>query len=106
MFDPYSARAHFPALSASDAPIYFDGPGGTQVPERVIQAMANYLRAGNANLFDLPVPAVQRTHDVVREAREKAAVFIHAPRADDIIFGPNMTTITAHLWTSGTGKRS
>jgi cysteine desulfurase family protein (TIGR01976 family) len=99
-FDVEKARAQFPALNREidgQRPVFFDGPGGTQVPQRVLDAMVGYLGAYNSNLFDSPFFAVQKTHEVVREARVAAAAFVNAPRAEDIIFGASMSALTSHM---------
>lgn len=93
-------RAHFPALNQQVdgvTPIFLDGPGGTQVPKAVPEAMVNYLQYSNSNLLNSQFFAVKRTHELVAQARSKAAAFVNAPRADDIIFGQSMSAITAHL---------
>ena len=100
MFDPHVVRPFFPALQHhfnGRLPILFDGPGGTQVPSMVIDAMAQYLTTSNSNLGKTPFPTMLATHEVVRNARAAAAAFVNAPSADEIVFGPNMSTITAHL---------
>lgn len=99
-FDPEKIREQFPALNQTVegvAPIFFDGPGGTQVPGRVMKAMADYLSHANSNLLNSPFFGVQNTHKVVNEAREHAAAFFNAPSPKDIVFGANMSTITAHM---------
>lgn len=111
VFDASAIREKFPALMQSirgSAPVFLDGPGGTQVPKSVISAMGQYLETGNSNLLDSSFYAVQHTHDLVQEAREKAAAFVNAQNSDSIVFGANMTSITAHVsrsianeWKSG-----
>lgn len=93
-------RANFPALNQlidGKNPIFLDGPGGTQVPKSVTAAMSNYLEHYNSNLLNSPFFAVQKTHEVLAQARSKAATFVNAPKPEDIIFGQSMTAITAHL---------
>jgi len=92
-------RAAFPALAETDGHgrpyVYFDGPGGTQVPQTVIDAMADYLSRSNANAHGAFVTS-QRTDEVIAAAREAAAdLFNGAP--EEIVFGANMTTLTFHL---------
>lgn len=90
-------RARFPALQQTDAYgrpyVFFDGPGGTQVPQSVIDAMADYLVRANANTHGLYATS-RRTDQVIEEARHAMADFLNAPSPDEIIFGPNMTTLT------------
>jgi cysteine desulfurase family protein (TIGR01976 family) len=99
MFDVESCRAQFPALHRSidgRTPIFLDGPGGTQVPQAVVDAMVRYLTTCNANHGG--VFATSRDSDqVLRAAHEAMADLINAPSPDEIIFGPNMTTLTFHL---------
>lgn len=95
-----SIRRRFPALcqeASGSAPVFLDGTGGTQVPRSVLEAMSGYLEQGNSNLSDSPFFAVQKTREIVRQAREKAAAFLNVPDPQTVIFGANMTTLTAHL---------
>ncbi|MCA1628005.1 MAG: cysteine desulfurase-like protein [Acidobacteria bacterium] len=91
-------RTHFPALDRSHAGhqvAYFDGPGGTQVPRRVVDAMADYLFHHNANThWEYPTSA--ETDAAIDYARGALADFLHASPAE-IAFGANMTTLTFHL---------
>ncbi len=99
-FDPHEVRGLFPALSLRRngvAPAFFDGPGGTQVPTQVIDAIGNYMRGGVSNLISSNFFTVETTRDIVRQAREKGAAFFNASSAGEIIFGPNMSTLTCHL---------
>jgi cysteine desulfurase family protein (TIGR01976 family) len=98
-FDLAAVRSQFPALALTDdgtRRIYFDNPGGTQVPIRVADAVADCLLTKNAN-----IGAYFRTSEeagaVVQSAREAMADFLNAPASSEIIFGQNMTTITLHL---------
>jgi len=91
-------RAHFPALQRTHAghPVaYFDGPGGTQVPRAVVDAMADYMFHHNANTH-WAFPTSVETDAMLLAARETLADFLGA-RRDEIAFGNNMTTITFHL---------
>ncbi len=92
-------RDRFPALQQHDAAgrpyLYLDAPGGTQVPQPVIDAMADYLAHSNANLHGAFVTS-RRTDEVVAQARQAAADFLNAA-PQEIVFGPNMTTLTFHL---------
>jgi len=88
-------RAQFPALrqEMNGHPVVFlDGPGGTQVPNRVIDAIANYLLTSNANLHGAFITSV-RTDALVEQARSAVADFLGCD-ADEVVFGANMTTLT------------
>jgi cysteine desulfurase family protein (TIGR01976 family) len=98
-FDPTPLRAQFPALAldfAGRAPIFFDSPGGTQVPQSVIDAVSRYYREQNANVGGAFLTS-SRTDEVVRNGRRAMADLLNAPSPDEIVFGPNMTTLTFHL---------
>jgi cysteine desulfurase family protein (TIGR01976 family) len=93
--DISSVRGQFPALAqaVNGRPAAFlDGPGGTQVPQRVIDAIANYLQHDNANT-DGVYATSRHTNAIIASARAAMADFLHCA-ADEIIFGPNMTTLT------------
>jgi cysteine desulfurase family protein (TIGR01976 family) len=91
-------RACFPALERrhNGEPVaYFDGPGGTQVPRDVVDAMSAYLYHHNANTH-WQYPTSIETDQDIDAAREALADFVNgAP--DEIAFGLNMTTLTFHL---------
>jgi len=92
-FDVAAARARFSALESDLA--FFDGPGGTQVPDEVIDAIATYLRESNANVSG-PYETSRRTERLVADSRLAAASFLgSAP--DEVIFGANMTTLNFAL---------
>ena len=89
-------RRQFPALARqmNGLPVtYFDGPAGTQVPERVIGAIGRYLRTCNAN-HDGAFASSRESDRVVHEAHRAMADFVGASDPDEIVFGPNMTTLT------------
>ena len=91
-------RLHFPALERrhNGHPVaYFDGPGGTQVPRVVVEAMSDYLLHHNANTH-WEFPTSQETDAIVSAARETLADFLNAA-PNEIAFGANMTTLTFHL---------
>ena len=95
---PEEIRAAFPALERIEAGLrvaYFDGPGGTQVPRSVVEAMADYLFHHNANTH-WAFPTSAETDTAIRQARLALADFLNAS-PDEIAFGPNMTTLTFHL---------
>lgn len=91
-------RAQFPAL-AQDVDgrpaVFFDGPGGTQVPQRVIEAMSDYLARSNANVHGA-FSTSARTDAVVSGAQEAMADFLGCD-PDEVIFGANMTTLTFQI---------
>ena len=88
-------RAQFPALSQTvngNPAVFLDGPGGTQVPQRVIDAISDYLARNNANTHG----AYQTSHNtdqILVEARAAMADFLNCD-ADEIVFGANMTSLT------------
>ena len=85
--DIAAVRARFSAL---DRPLaFFDGPGGTQCPDEVIDAIARYLREDNANI-GAPYETSIRTVELVDLAHEKAASFLGCS-AGETAFGPSMT---------------
>lgn len=94
-FDPTLLRQRFPSLTHSQA-IFFDNPGGTQVPQSVINATAHYYRECNANIGGA-FPTSQRTDAILKETRQAMADFLNAPSPECLIFGANMTTLTFHL---------
>src|SRR5713101_3796916 len=88
-------RAQFPSLAQTvngHPAAFLDGPGGTQVPQRVIDAIADYLRRDNANTGGAYATS-RRTDAMIAEARGAMADFLHCG-ADEVAFGPNMTTLT------------
>jgi len=87
-------RSQFPALSSPA--VFFDGPGGTQVPQAVIDAVAAYYREANSNEHGL-FPTSRRSDGIIAAARLAMADFVNARSADEIVFGANMTTLTLHL---------
>ena len=91
-------RSHFPALGRihNGFPVaYFDGPGGTQVPRQVADAMVDYLYHHNANT-DWAYPTSAETDEAIASARGAFADFLNAS-PDEIVFGANMTTLAFHL---------
>ena len=92
-------RGQFPALRrriGNQPVIYLDGPGGTQVPEQVIDAIADYLRTSNSNVGGKFVTSA-RTSELVLRTRIALAEFIHARKPQEIVFGQNMTSLTFSL---------
>lgn len=103
-------RALFPSLSQQvdgrDA-VFLDGPGGTQVPLSVMQAMSAYLSRDNANTGGSFITS-QRTGEIVAAARAETADFLNAARPEEIVFGQNSTSLWFSLgralgrtWTAG-----
>jgi cysteine desulfurase family protein (TIGR01976 family) len=93
-----SIRARFPALERiheGHSVAYFDGPGGTQVPKSVVEAMRDYLLHHNANT-DWAYPTSAETDAIIAGARAAMADFLNAD-ASEVVFGNNMTTLTFHL---------
>src|SRR5690349_25046730 len=91
-------RRQFPALQRvhNGYPVaYFDGPGGTQVPRMVVDAMNDYLFYHNANTH-WAYPTSEETDAIIDCARNVLADFLNATPAE-IVFGANMTTLTFHL---------
>ena len=99
MPDIDAIRRSFPALSRTGADgrplVYLDGPGGSQVPEVVIDAIAGYLRRSNANMDGAFVTS-QETTALVDATRDAVADFLGC-KPEETIFGPNMTTINFNL---------
>ncbi len=92
-------RGHFPALSRQldGRPlVFFDGPAGTQVPSRVIEAISGYYRQCNANARGR-FPTSRESDEKVAEARRALADLLGASHPDQISFGANMTSLTFML---------
>lgn len=96
MWDISQVRAQFPSLQRTlddgSLPIFFDNPAGTQVPRTVIDAVVEYYTTMNANSGGVFYTSRQ-TDAIVEQARQAMADFLNAPSADEIVFGPNMTTL-------------
>ncbi len=91
-------HTQFPALSQTvkGQPVAFlDGPGGTQVPQSVMHAISHYLSTSNANAHGAFATS-ERTDGVIKEAHQAMADFLGCD-AQEIVFGPNMTTLTFSL---------
>jgi cysteine desulfurase family protein (TIGR01976 family) len=92
-------RTQFPALALQDAgrtAVFFDGPGGTQTPQRVIDAMSHYLAHTNAN-HGGAFRTSRESDLVLLGAHQGMADLLNAASAAEIVFGPNMTTLTFAL---------
>ncbi len=95
-FDPVPLRAQFPALQQEvngKTAVFLDGPGGTQSPQSVIDAMSGYLKFGSSNLGG-PFLTSRHADEVVAQARAAMKDFVNARRPEEIAFGQNMTSLT------------
>jgi cysteine desulfurase family protein (TIGR01976 family) len=98
-FDVDALRAQFPALMRTQDDkrvVYLDGPGGTQVPERVIDAVVAYYREANANVGGAFWTS-RVSDEIVGEAHAAVADFLGAASPHEIKFGQNMTSLTFHV---------
>ncbi|QFQ77719.1 cysteine desulfurase-like protein [Vibrio harveyi] len=98
-FNLNQIREQFPALAQyhNDRPVtFFDGPGGSQVPQSVLDSMVSYLGHFNSNLGGHYFSS-QATVDVMQSARESAQALLNAPSSGNIVFGANMTSLTFQL---------
>jgi len=98
MFDVHAVRQQFPALNElfdGRPGIFFDNPGGTQVPQRVIDAITNYLVRSNANTHGLFVTS--RRSDMILDNARQAAADLLGATTEEIVFGNNMTSLTFAL---------
>jgi cysteine desulfurase family protein (TIGR01976 family) len=92
-YDVEAVRARYSALRRPLA--FFDGPGGTQVPDEVIDAVSRYYRESNANVSG-PYETSRRTERLVAQARVTAGQFLGCT-PEEAIFGANMTTLAFAL---------
>jgi len=92
--DLSTIREQFPALE--NKAIFLDNPAGTQVPQAVLDRMTAYLTETNANHAGA-FETSRQSDALVDEARGAAADFLNASRAEEIVFGPNMTSLTFDL---------
>jgi cysteine desulfurase family protein (TIGR01976 family) len=93
VLDVSAVRSRFPALASGD--VYLDGPGGSQVPAEVVDAMSDYLLGSNANLGGA-FPTSSRSDALLERARE-AAADLTGGEPEGIAFGANMTTLNFNL---------
>jgi len=94
-FDIHWVRSQFPSLGQEvngQPAVFFDAPGGTQVPERVIDAMRDCLLCSNANTHG--AFATSRRSDEILAAAHSSVADLLGCDADEVVFGPNMTTLT------------
>jgi len=98
--DVPALRSQFPALNrpveSGVLPVHFDNPAGTQVPRRVIDAVAEYYTTMNAN-HGGAFPTSRRSDAAETTTRQIAADFLNAARWEEIVLGPNMTTLNFGL---------
>ncbi|MEF3274130.1 MAG: cysteine desulfurase-like protein [Chloroflexus sp.] len=97
-FDPIAIRGLFPALAqqvAGNPAIFFDGPGGTQTPQTVIDAISNYLARDNANTHGAFLTS--RRTDATIAAAHAAMADLLGCAPDEVFFGQNMTSLTFAL---------
>ena len=97
-YDINYIRSQFPALSRriNNFPVvYFDGPGGTQIPQRVIDTMVDYLKNHNSNSGGL-FAATLETDEIILNARKTFADFFNCAW-DEVSFGENSTTLNFKL---------
>ena len=107
MLDSHKIRQSFPALRGDNPPVFLDGPGGTQLPFSVIQAMSEFMAKGVANLGGF----YQSSNDAQQQmdsARIAVAALINAKSFSEVSFGQNMTSLTfalahalANRWQAG-----
>ncbi|HUQ44422.1 MAG TPA: cysteine desulfurase-like protein [Candidatus Limnocylindria bacterium] len=97
-FDVAAIRSQFPALDVTHEGrpfVYFDGPGGTQVPTSVIEAVSRYYRESNANHGGAFLTSERS--DAISDEAHAAVADLLGVDPDEITLGPNMTTLTFHL---------
>lgn len=98
-FDVSAIRRQFPALQwqrDGRPAVFFDGPAGSQVPQRVVDAMAHYLTTMNAN-HGGAFPTSQASDAMLEAAHRAVATFLGSEEPDLVAFGANMTTLTFGL---------
>src|ERR1700692_414127 len=91
-------RSQFPSLAQTvngKPAVFLDGPGGTQVPQRVVDALSDYLKVDNANTAGAYATS-RRTDSMIAGARSAMADFLGCD-LDEVVFGPNMTSLTFAL---------
>ena len=96
MLDHTRIRSQFPALNMTvngQTATFLDNPGGTQVPQSVIDAVADYLAHSNANHGGAFLTS-QRSDEILDDGHAAMADMLNARSASEIVFGPNMTTLT------------
>src|SRR5882724_6032866 len=99
MIDSSALRKRFPSLQRvhNNSPmIFLDGPGGTQVPQEVIDAISDYYKKSNSNTHGEFI-TTNETDAVIKQARMMAATLLGAESASTISFGQNMTSLNFSL---------
>ena len=95
-FSAEEIRPLFPSLSLpvddGSLPVFFDNPAGTQAPRSVMDAVTEYYLTMNANSGGAFATS-RRNDEMVAQTRARMADFLNAPSADEIVIGPNMTTL-------------
>ena len=94
-----SCRQDFPSLNRVHQGVnlvYLDGPGGSQVPNTVIEAISNYYKSSNSNTHGAFI-TTKETDQVIENARSRMAAFLGASGPETISFGQNMTTLNYSL---------
>lgn len=92
--DLAAIRSQFPALNRPD--VFFDNPGGTQIARPALDRINRYLLENNSNHEGVFATSVA-SDAILAEAHQAMADFLNAARAEEIIFGANMTTLTLHI---------
>ncbi|MEZ8194618.1 cysteine desulfurase-like protein [Vibrio cortegadensis] len=98
-FNLNSVREQFSALSQQyngKRVIFLDGPGGSQVPQSVLDSMTSYLGFYNSNLGGHFFSS-QHTTNLMTQARESVQALVNAETPDNMVFGANMTSLTFQL---------
>ena len=100
MLDINKIRSQFPSLSIKnnngDKIIFLDGPGGTQVPKKVIDGISDYYKFSNANTHGEFITSID-TDNVMSSLRKKMSIFLGAEHENCISIGHNMTTLNFSL---------
>jgi len=99
MFDVHAVRNNFPSLKQTmegRQVVFFDNPGGTQVPGSVVDAMTRYLFQDNAN-HGGAFKTSRQSDAMIEEAHRAMADMLGAASPDEVVFGPNMTSLTFTL---------
>lgn len=99
MIDPVNIRKEFPSLQRKhngQPLIFLDGPGGTQVPQSVINSISDYYKTSNSNTHGEFI-TTNETDELIGTARKTVAAFLNAENEMTISFGQNMTTLNFSL---------
>ena len=94
MFEVDRIRSKFPGLARRA--VFFDNPAGTQIAQSAIDRITQYLINTNANHGGTFATSIE-SDALVDDARLAAAEFLGASRPEEVVFGPNMTTLTLHI---------